>query len=89
MATVCYVKMATMVVNVTNNVVLVVILQYVVNLMVSVTAVRMDIMGIIVTEHVPLTVRMKYVIEMVLVHVNLDTVVETAQKVSVSTYKKY
>ena len=86
MATVWNVKMVTMVMSVINNVVLVVILQYVINLMVSVTAVRMDIMVIIVTEHVPPIVRMKYVIEMVLVHVNLDTLVKTAEKVRVSTY---
>ena len=72
--------MVTMVMNVTNNVVLVVLL-YVINLMVCVTAVRMDIMVTIVTEHVPLTVRMVNVIEMGPVHVNLDTVEYTVKMV--------
>ena len=81
MASVWYVRMVTMVVNVTNNVVLVVLLQYVINLMVCVTAVRADIMVTIVTIHVLLTVKMKSVIEMGPVCVNLDTVEHTVKMV--------
>ena len=70
-----------MVMNVTNNVVLVVILLYVINLMVSVTAVRMDIMVTIVTELVVLTVKMRSVTKMGPVPVNLDTVEHTVKMV--------
>ena len=90
MVTVWNVKMATMVKAVTNNVVPVVILQYVINLMVCVTAVRMDIMVTIVIEHVPLTVRVpvhrKKVNVLHVLMVDLQTVVTPAQKVRTLTF---